>query len=138
MLRAALGSRVPVAAVHAQTDEEGKPVMALSCNIASADGSYEALSVPNPNPNPNPNPILTRTPTPTLSLTLRGAERRGAVPHHAERLRLLRHRALLRAGSPLRAEEPADPYPNPNPPRHCELKSLLTLTLTLTPLATAS
>ena len=84
MLRAAFGSRVPVAAMHAQvtrtltltlnlnpnphphphphpnfaaqTDEEGEPVMRLSCNIASADGSYEALSVPNPNPIPNTNP----------------------------------------------------------------------------------
>ena len=44
MLGATLGTRVPQAAMHAQTDPGGAPVMRLSCNIPMEDGSYEALT----------------------------------------------------------------------------------------------
>ena len=44
MLGAAIGTRVPQAELHAQTDPGGAPVMRLSCNIVTEDGSYEELS----------------------------------------------------------------------------------------------
>jgi hypothetical protein len=44
MLGAAIGTRVPQAAMHAHTDQDGVPVMRLSCNIPMDDGTYEALT----------------------------------------------------------------------------------------------